>query len=318
MDLRTLRYFSAVVREGHFGRAALSLGIAQPPLTRQIQKLEQELGVALLHRTQKKFEVTQAGQLLYERARRLLDGAEQAEADVRRVGTGETGRLIIGFVHSNAFTILPGVVARFRAAYPDVEIDLREMWHTNLVAGLETGSIDAGLLRPPVSSSALQVVTLIREPFLALVPAGHRLAPRRTIQLRQFGGEPFVMYSRLGSPLIHSRVMEMCKRAGFAPHITQYADQIHTVASFVGAGIGVALAPSTVTSFNMPGLRYLQIADKPAPLPMGVMWRTGNNSGLLRNFIRSAREAAALWRPVETPGLKLSPADISRPFSTAA
>lgn len=302
MDLRTLRYFCAVVREAHFGRAAQSLGIAQPPLTRQIQKLEGELGVVLLNRTQKKFEVTQAGMLLYERARRLLDGADQAEADVRRLGTGETGRLVIGFVHSNAFTILPGVVAHFRAAFPDVELDLREMWHANLVAGLENGSIDVGLLRPPVSSSALQVVTLIREPFLALVPARHRLAQRRTMHLRQFITEPFVMYSQLGSPLIHSRVIEMCKRAGFAPRITQYADQIHTVASFVGAGIGVALAPSTVTSFNMPGLRYLQIADKPAPLPMGVMWRTGNTSGLVRNFTRVAREAAELWRPVELPG----------------
>lgn len=318
MDLRTLRCFVAVVREGHFGRAALSLGIAQPPLTRQIQKLERELGVALLHRTQKKFEVTQAGKILYERARRLLDSADQAEADVRRAGTGETGRLTIGFVHSNAFTILPGIVARFRAAYPDVELDLREMWHANLVMGLEIGSIDVGLLRPPVSSSALQVVTLIREPFLALVPAGHRLAQRRTIQLRQFATEPFVLYSQTGSPLIHSRVIEMCKRADFVPRIVQYADQIHTVASFVGAGIGVALAPSTVTSFNMPGLRYLQIADKPAPLPMGVMWRTGNNTSLLRNFVRVAREAGALWRPVETPGLKFAPFDVSRPFPTAA
>ena len=318
MDLRTLRCFSAVVREGHFGRAALSLGMAQPPLTRQIQKLERELGVALLHRTQKKFEVTPAGQLLYERARRLLDGADQAEADVRRLGTGETGRLIIGFVHSNAFTILPGVVARFRAAFPNVEIDLREMWHATLVTSLETGAVDVGLLRPPVSSSALQVVTLIREPFLALVPAGHRLAQRRTMQLRQFAAEPFVMYSRRGAPLIHTRVMEMCGRAGFAPQIAQYADQIHTVASFVGAGIGVGLAPSTVTSFNMPGLRYLQIADKPAPLPMGVMWRTGNSSNLLRNFVRVAREAGALWRPMEIPGTETgSRRGRPRPLSTA-
>ncbi|NQW53224.1 MAG: LysR family transcriptional regulator [Rhodospirillales bacterium] len=298
MDLRTLRYFSAVVREGHFGRAAASLGIAQPPLTRQIQKLERDLGVSLLQRTRKKFEVTPAGRLLYERAGRLLDGADQTEADVRRAGTGETGRLVIGFVHSNTFTILPGAVARFRAAYPDVEMDLREMRHDNLVAGLENGGIDVGLLRPPVSSRALQAVTLIHEPFLALVWSGHRLAARRTVQLGQFASEPFVMYSRIGAPLIHTRVMEMCKRAGFAPRIAQYADQIDTVASFVAAGIGVALAPSTVTSFNMPSLRCLRIADRPAPLAMGVMWRTGNASGLVRNFTRVAREAAVVWRPL--------------------
>ena len=302
MDLRTLRYFSAVVREGHFGRAAASLGIAQPPLTRQIQKLERELGVVLLHRSQKKFEVTQAGLLLYERARRLLDSVEQAEADVRRLGTGETGRLVIGFVRSTPFTILPGIVVRFRAAYPDVELELREMRNPDQVKSLENGIIDVGLLRPPVSSRALQVVTLIREPFLALVPADHALAQRRTTSIQQLSAEPFVMYSRAGSPLIHARVMEMCRLAGFEPRIAQYADQIHTVASFVGAGLGVALSPSTVTSFNMPGLRCLKVADNPAPLPVVAVWRTGNASALVRNFTRIAREAGSAWRLHEPPG----------------
>ena len=301
MDLKNLRYFCAVVREGHFGRAAASLGMAQPPLSRQIQKLERDLGVSLLHRTQKKFEVTQAGLLLYERARRLLDGADQAQDDVRRVGNGEMGRLTIGFVPSNAFTILPPIVARFRTAYPAVELELRQMRNPAIVTALENGTLDIGLLRTPLSSRALQLMPLIREPFFALVPADHRLAARRATQLRQFAGEPFVMYSREGSPLIHSRVMEMCLRAGISPRIVQYADQIHTVAGFVAAGIGVAVAPSTVHNFNMPGLRTLQIADKPAPLQMVMAWRTGSSVGLIRNFTRIAREAAEVWRPADPP-----------------
>ncbi len=190
---------------------------------------------------------------------------------MRRAGSGEMGRLTVGFVHSNAFTILPPIIARFRAAYPDVELELRETLHLNMVSALEAGSIDVGLLRPPLSSRALQVVTLIREPFMALVPAGHRLAARRATQLRQFTSEPFVMYSRAGSPLIHSRAMDMCLRAGFSPRIVQICRPVSTrVAGFVAAGIGVAVAPSTVTSFNMPGLRMLQIAEKPAPLPIGA------------------------------------------------
>ena len=110
------------------------------------------------------------------------------------------------------------------------------------------------------------------------------------------------MYSRAGSPLIHARVMEMCRLAGFEPRIAQYADQIHTVASFVGAGLGVALSPSTVTSFNMPGLRCLKVADNPAPLPVVAVWRTGNASALVRNFTRIAREAGSAWRLHEPPG----------------
>jgi DNA-binding transcriptional LysR family regulator len=302
MDLRQLRYFCAVVREGHFGRAAAALGIAQPPLSRQIQTLERQLGVELLHRTQKKFEVTQAGLLLYERARRLLDGADQAADDVRRLGSGETGRLTVGFAPSNAFTILPPIVTRFRSAYPDVELELQQLTTSILVTSLESGSLDVALLRPPLSSRSLQIVTLIREPFVALVPAAHRLAAGSAIQLRQFTGEPFVMYSRAGLPLLHARVMDMCRRANLSPRIVQYADQIYTVAGFVSAGLGVAVAPSTVTRYNMPGLRILPLAETPAPLAMAMAWRTGTATGLIRNFTRVAREAAAAWQAEQLRG----------------
>ena len=301
MDLRTLRYFCALVQEGHFGRAAAKLGIAQPPLSRQIQNLEQELDVALLHRIKKRFEVTPAGLLLYERARRLLDGADQAQTDVRRAGAGDLGRLSLGFVHSTAFTILPGIISRFRRAYPDVELELREMLHNNLVPALESGSVDAGLQRPPINSRLLQVSTLIREPFLVLVPVSHRLAGRKSVNLKQLADEPFVLFSRAGSPLIHSRVVEMCLRAGFTPSTVQYADQIHTVAGFVGAGMGVGIAPATVASFNFTGLKCLQITDRPAALPMALAWRTGNASMLLRNLTRIARTAANAWSPAEPP-----------------
>jgi DNA-binding transcriptional LysR family regulator len=119
------------------------------------------------------------------------------------------------------------------------------------------------------------------------------------MHLRQFAGEPFVMYSRAGSPLLHARVIDMCRRAGFSPRIVQYADQINTVAAFVAAGLGVAVAPTTVTSFNMPSLRRLQIADKPAPLAMSIAWRTGTSTGMVRNFIRIAREIAESWQSAE-------------------
>lgn len=301
MDLRVLRYFCAVVHEGHFGRAAARLGIAQPPLTRQIQKLERDLDVLLLHRMQKRFEVTQAGQLLYERALRLLDSADQAQADVRRASSGEMGRFTVGFVNSTAFTILPAVISKFRQAFPDVQLEVREMYYNTLLSALEGGGVDVGLLRPHINSRVLQIVTLIREPFVALVPFGHRLAGQRTTSLRQLANEPFVMFSRTGSPLLHMHVMQMCLRAGFTPKTIQLADQIHTVAGFVGAGMGVAIAPSTVTSFNFPGLRCLQITDRIEPLPMAMAWRQGKDTVLIRNFAKLARAAGTAWRPTVPP-----------------
>lgn len=302
MDLRTLRYFCTLVREGHFGRAAVKLGIAQPPLTRAIQKLERDLGVLLIHRRQKAFDVTPAGVMLYERGVRLLDGADQAWVDVRRAGAGEMGQLTLGFVHSTAFTILPEIAAKFRAAYPDVRLSVREMHHNDLLPALESRSVDIGLLRPPISSRTLQVHPLIHEPFLVLVPAAHRLARSRSISLRRLEHEPFVLFSRTGSPLIHSRVVAMCETAGFTPQPAQLADQIHTVAGFVAAGLGVAIAPSTVRSFNFAGLRLLQIKEEVDPLPMAMVTRLDSTSALLVNFTKLARAAAASWQAAARKG----------------
>lgn len=296
MDLRTLRYFCTLVREGHFGRAALKLRIAQPPLTRAIQKLERDLGVLLLHRRRRSFDITPAGIMLYERAVRLLDGADQAWVDVRRADAGEMGQLVLGFVHSTAFTILPEIAAKFRASYPDVRLSVREMHHNDLLLALESGTVDVGLLRPPISNRTLQVQPLIHEPFLVLVPAAHRLIRGRSISLRRLEQEPFVLFSRAGSPLIHSRVVAMCEAAGFTPQPIQFADQIHTVAGFVAAGLGVAIAPSTVRSFNFSGLRLLQIQEKVDPLPMAIVTRLDNRSALVSNLVALARSAAAAWQ----------------------
>ena len=291
-----MRYFCTLVREGNFGRAASRLGISQPPLTRAIQKLERDLDTVLINRRHKAFSITPAGNTLYERSVQLLDGADQAWADVRRAGAGEMGRLVLGFVHSTAFTILPGITARFRATYPDVRFILREMHHTDLLAALESGSVDAGLLCPPINSRTLVVKPLIHEPFLVLVPAAHPLAGARSVSLRRLEHEPFVLFSRSGTPLIHSRVVAMCQAAGFTPEPIQFADQIQTVAGFVAAGMGVGIAPSTVRSFNFPRLRLLRIEEKVAPLPMAMSFRQDNASALLRNFGRLARRVAIDWQ----------------------
>ena len=279
MDLRTLRCFSAVVREGHFGRAAVSLGMAQPPLTRQIQKLERELGVALLHRTQKKFEVTPAGQLLYERARRLLDGADQAEADVRRLGTGETGRLIIGFVHSNAFTILPGVVARFRAAFPNVEMDLREMWHATLVTSLETGAVDVGLLRPPVEHGELIAVPCSQEALVIALPEAVADSWPQRPSLRDCEGQPLLMYSPYEARYFHQMVSSLLERAEVLPDIVEYVSQIHSMLALVRAGIGVALIPAAAAMLHFEGVVYRPVRTTPAkPVELWMAYRKDNDN----------------------------------------
>ena len=176
MELRHLRYFVAVAEERHFGRAAERLHIAQPPLSQQIRRLEAELGVTLLHRTTRSVEVAPAGEVLLVRAREILSAVDGATEDTRRAARGEFGRLAVGFTGSATYELLPKLADALRHALPGVLLDLRgEMLTPAQVASLLDGTLDLGLLRPPVRERALAVEVVRREPLVAVLPQAHPL-----------------------------------------------------------------------------------------------------------------------------------------------
>src|SRR4051795_1726976 len=178
MELRHLRSFVAVAEERHFGRAAERLHIAQPPLSQQIRRLEAELGAPLLYRTTRSVELAPAGEVLLMRAREILSAVESATEDARRAARGEFGRLAVGFTGSATYATLPVLAGALREALPGVVLDLRgELLTPAQVAGLLDGSLDLGLLRPPVRERELEVEILRREPLVAGLPEAHRLPP---------------------------------------------------------------------------------------------------------------------------------------------
>lgn len=297
IDIRQLRYFQAVAEELHFGRAAARLAIAQPALSRQVQALEQELGTPLLRRTQRRVELLPAGALLLERSRAIQQELARALADVRRTGTGELGKLSLGFIHSSTYGLLPSVIRRFRQLYPGIELELHELPITAQHAALLRGTIDLGLLRIQPAPPELEVVAVLPDPFVLALPAKHPLAGRTRVRLKDVAGEPFVMFSKQEAPLLHDRVQAMCEHAGFQPNVVQRATQLHTMVGLVGGGLGIAVVPASARNLHPRQVRFVQLSDKTEPVHIALGWRRGHETPAIQSFRKVTQEVVAGMMP---------------------
>ncbi len=258
MDLRQLRYFLTVAEELHFGRAAERLGIAQPPLTLTIQKLERDLGCPLLLRG-RQTQLTDAGAKLVEEARLVLDQAEHAVEATRRIARGESGELRVGVPPSVMLTKLPAAIRAYRRRYPHVAFTLREMGTAAIERALLDGAIDLGFLRESRGPQAVRSDLFLTEALVAVLPAAHSLAKQKAFRLSALRKEPFVFFPRRIGPAFYDVLLGECGDAGFAPNIAQEATQWQTVISLVEAGMGVSLAPACVEKFAWPGVVYRRL-----------------------------------------------------------
>ena len=293
IELRHLRYFLAVTETLHFSRAARRLGMAQPPLSQQIKRLEQLLGHALFERTTRGVKLTPAGQLLARRARSTMEKVDEDLAQVRRLGRGEEGTLTVGFSGSVMFTELPAAIQSFRHRYPKVELRLRELVTSAQIAALLNGQIDLAFLRDGDPTEGIRITTLLKEKYVAVLPEAHALARRRTLSVKALEGEPFVMFARRMGPLAYDRTIACCERGGFRPNIVQDAPQWLTLVRLVSAGLGVTLAPACVARVAVPGVVYREVnAACRTSIDLGV--KVGVESVLARNFTEIANRHLAV------------------------
>ena len=275
MELRHLRHFVALAEEEHFGRAAERVFVVQQALSNSIRNLEDELGVALVLRTTRRVQLTPAGREFLIGARETLALADQTALRARRAARGEVGHLTVGFVSGLAFGGLPEIVRTFRAAFPGVSVDLRELTAQEQEAALRGGLISVGLMLLPVRDPTLDSQALWREPLLAALPAGHPLAARGRLKIADLAGEPFVFFPRYLRATYFDQVMRWCAGAGFTPHVVQEAIEIPTLLSLVAAGIGVFLPIEFFSRLSLPGVVYRPVEDAPvieivAAWPRGV------------------------------------------------
>ncbi|HWR17892.1 MAG TPA: LysR substrate-binding domain-containing protein [Terriglobales bacterium] len=293
IDLRHLRYFVAVAEELHFGRAAARLGIQQPPLSQQIKYLESTLGHPLFERTSRSVALTAAGRELLERARRTLARVQEDLNAVRRVGRGEIGNLTVGFAGSAMLTSLPDVIRSYRREYPAVQLRLMEMVTAEVIEHLRDGTVDLGFLRDPGEVEGLVIQSLMREPFVAILPARHRLASQQSISIAKLKGEPFVFHPRSMGPVAYDRTMGVCERAGFRPQVVQEAPQWPTAIRLIGAGLGVSIAPACVAKLGTPGVVFRRIVAKDAFTEIALGRRDEPMTPTAEAFVGMAKVAFA-------------------------
>jgi DNA-binding transcriptional LysR family regulator len=292
IELRHLRYFLAVADALHFSKAAARLGMAQPPLSQQIRNLEQLVGHRLFDRTTRGVKLTLAGQLLAQRARTTIDKVQDDLAQVRRLGRGEEGTLTIGFSGSVMFTELPAAIESFRRRYPKVELRLREMVTAAQIAALLDGTLDLAFLRDGDPTEGIVTTTVLREPYVAVLPASHGLARKHSLQIGDLRREPFIFFARRMGPLSFDRTMACCEQHGFRPNIVQEAPQWPTLVRLVAAGLGVSLAPACVANIAIPGAVYRDVRTA-GRSTIDLAVKEGSEQIPARNFSNIAREVMA-------------------------
>ncbi|MEW5562762.1 LysR family transcriptional regulator [Enterobacter asburiae] len=272
IELRHLRYFVAVAEELHFGRAAARLNISQPPLSQQIQILEQQIGARLFARTNRSVSMTAAGKQFLNDARQILMQVEEAAARAARLHHGETGELRIGFTSSAPFIqAVSDTLSRFRRQYPDVHLQTRESNTREQIAPLNEGALDLGLMRKTQLPDTLDWQVILREPLLAMVPRDHRLAQCDAVTLTELVQEPLVFFDpRVGTGL-YDDILGLLRPYG-APIITQEVGEAMTIIGLVSAGLGVSILPASFKKVQLNEMRWLPIADEEAVSEMWLVW----------------------------------------------
>ncbi|WP_330309645.1 MULTISPECIES: LysR family transcriptional regulator [unclassified Streptomyces] len=291
LPLQQLHAFIVLAEELHFGHAAALLGIAQPPLSQQIRRLEDKVGHPLFHREPGRVTLTPAGRELLPAARRALADLADGLAAARDMGSGRAGRLRIGFAASLALTVLPGVLRTFRERFPAVHLDIHEMTTAPQLAALHDKTIDIGLLRePPADETQLGFKTVLTEPFVAVLPSAHPLAAQRTIRVGQLADSPFVLLPRHVGPRLHDQIVGLCTASGFTPRVAQHAVEWQTVCALVETGLGVSLAPASIRRIRLKGIAFRGIEPSTARTRVAVAWRENDPSPLAASLLATVSQ----------------------------
>lgn len=292
-DLKQLRCFVAVATELNFRRAAKRLNMTQPPLSRQVQLLEHQLGVQLLERSKRSVALTAAGRSFFYEAQNLLERAEQAALMARKITQGEAGSLSLGFVSGAVFEFLPRILAELGREQPDIEINLQEMNTFEQLEALRARRIDLGIVRSPRAASEFKSECLIAEPFVLALPRSHPLAAQKTLSLEMLDREPFIMYSLSGWQPFYELLSGTFRSAGIEPEVVQYIGSTLTILSLVNAGVGIALVPRSAASLKLDGLVFREIElGAGVRSELHLIWRDDSDNPVMPVMLEAMRRQA--------------------------
>jgi DNA-binding transcriptional LysR family regulator len=290
MDTRLLKSFVTVAEELHFGRAAERAHLAQPALSRQVQRLEEKIGAQLLVRDRRKVVLTKAGRAFLKEARTILERVDLAQKEARRAERGEIGSLSFGYDECTLYGIFPELVRLYRKRFPGVTLELREVCTADQVGALLGGELDVGLVEEPVEAEGLRVETLLEEPLVVALPDEHPLAAKPEVVLEDLADERFVLFPRWMRPALYDVLTGMFREAGYVPNVVQEAQTKQTMVGLAAAGVGVVIVNASVSRLRRPGLVYKEIAQSDAKVATALAWRPEQETAELRGFLEIARE----------------------------
>lgn len=292
MDLRSVRYFVSVAEQLHFGRAAERMNVVQSAISQQIKRLEEELDTKLFERSGNGLRLTEAGRQMLPECRRLLIQADKTIKVAKSVGAGSRGKINFAFVDNSISSLIPPLVAEFRAHRPDVDLGLQALNRVEQTQALEDRLIDIGLMPPPVPSGDFHSEIVVSAPLAVALPERHPLAGKANLSLSDLSNEPFVLFP----VAMHTRIVEIilsaCATAAFIPRVVQEATQMHTLLALVGAGLGVTLVPRWMTSEKVRGVVFRSIQPDTAAYELMFVWRRDNSNPALEG-LRAAAQVMA-------------------------
>lgn len=285
MELRHLYYFKMVAEELHFRNAANKLFISQPPLSRQIRELEEELGVVLFNRNNKRVSLTPAGIYFKKETEEILSKLKEIKNRVKQVHNSLSGEFKIGYISSTYHPMLMETLKEMRVAFPFLSIKLYELPTQKQIAALEEGELDIGIMRAPIASAQLDVKTLFHDPFLVALPKD-TYPPETTVQLGTYLAEkPFIFFNRDYAPLYHQKLIEICQRLGFHPQISHEANNVHSILRLVESGAGVSILPHSLKEhYHYLKVDYIDLEELPIYTEVVIAHKSGIQTEALEWF----------------------------------
>ncbi len=284
IELRHLRYFIAVAEELHFGRAAQRLNISQPPLSQQIQLLEQQIGARLLARTNRSVTLTAAGEQFLQDARQILQNVSQAADKATRLHHGVAGELRVGFTSSAPFiTRVSDALFTFRQRYPQVHLLVQEINTRQQLEPLSDGRLDLGVMRNTQLPDNLDHQLLLREPLCALVHRAHPLAQQQSISLQALANEPFVFFDPQVGTALYSDILALLQRHNIQPWINQEVGEAMTILGLVATGLGVSILPASFQRVRLAEVVWLPLEEQDALSEMWLVWAKQTEPSALRD-----------------------------------
>jgi DNA-binding transcriptional LysR family regulator len=287
MEIRHLLYFKAVAQHLHFRNAAASLFISQPPLSRQIKELEEELGAQLFLRNNKRVVLTDAGKYFAASVDSMLAQLEESKNITRQIHlAADSGELKIGYISSVYQPHLAEVLKALRVAYPYIKTSLYERPTIKQIEALEQGKLDVGILRAPVQSAKLTVQTLFFDPFMVVIPSAGKTFINHNDLADFIKTKPFIFFNKEYAPHYYDKLVEICHRLGFTPDITHEVNNVHSIVQLVEAGLGVSILPLSLKQqyLNLQ-LSFIELSGIPVNTEVVLAYKKSNLNGALKWFI---------------------------------